>query len=204
MCADVIDKCSDVVDENAHNPGDITLFGFWIYMLTDCVLFATLFATYAVISPGTAGGPSGKDIFDIRFVLVETLFLLTSSVTYSFGTLGMYANNAKKVLFWLAITFVLGACFIGMELWEFHHLISEGYGPDRSGFLSAFFTLIGTHGLHVSLGLIWIAIMILHVSSTGLTGKNQTRLKCLGLFWHFLDIIWICVFSLVYLLGVVL
>ncbi|MDD7805205.1 MAG: cytochrome o ubiquinol oxidase subunit III [Endozoicomonas sp. (ex Botrylloides leachii)] len=195
---------ADVINNESHNSGDITLLGFWIYILTDCVLFATLFATYAVISPGTAGGPSGKDIFDIQFVLVETLFLLTSSVTYGFSTLAMYARDTKKVMTWLAITFLLGACFVAMEVWEFHHLISEGYGPDRSGFLSAFFTLVGTHGLHVSLGLVWIATMIVHVGKNGLSEKNQTRLKCLGLFWHFLDIIWICVFSLVYLLGVVL
>ena len=194
---------TDLIHDGHHNPGDIKLFGFWIYMLTDCVLFACLFATYAVISPGTAGGPSGKDIFDIQFVLVETLLLLSSSVTYSFGTLAVEAKNKGRVIAWLVVTFMLGCGFIGMELWEFHHLISQGYGPDRSGFLSSFFALIATHGLHVTIGLVWILVMIFHLLTTGLTDTNQTRISCLGLFWHFLDIVWICVFSLIYLLGVV-
>lgn len=193
-----------VVEKHSHNTGDTTLFGFWMYMLTDCVLFATLFATYAVISPGTAGGPSGKDIFEVPFIFVETLFLLASSITYSFGSLSISENNARKTIIWLVITFILGACFVGMEVWEFHHLIMMGYGPDRSGFLSAFFALVGTHGLHVSIGLIWMAVMVIHVMKTGLSDKNRVRLQCLALFWHFLDVIWICVFSIVYLFGVVL
>lgn len=114
----------------------------------------------------------------------------------------MRKNCQSQVLLWLAVTFILGACFIGMELYEFHHLIAEGNGPDRSGFLSGFFALVGTHGLHVTVGLIWMAVLMIQIASRGLTSVNRTRISCLSLFWHFLDIVWICVFSIVYLMGV--
>ncbi len=184
-----------------HGGGAKAVFGFWVYLMSDCVLFATLFATYAVLSPNIAGGPSGKDIFDLSYVLVETAFLLLSSVTYGMAMLALYKGRQSQVMCWLAVTFLFGLAFIGMELYEFHHLINEGYGPNRSGFLSAFFTLVGTHGLHVTAGLIWMAVLMIQLPQKGLTAKNGIRLQCLSLFWHFLDIVWICVFTFVYLMG---
>lgn len=187
-----------------HDNGSLKVFGFWIYLMSDLILFSCLFATYIVLLPGTAGGPSGKDIFELPFVLIETFALLLSSITYGFAVLAMNRNNQSQVLLWLVITFVFGACFIGMELDEFHRLITSGMGPDRSGFLSGFFALVGTHGLHVTAGLIWMAVMMIQVASRGLTSVNRMRINCLSLFWHFLDIVWICVFSIVYLMGVAL
>ena len=187
-----------------HDNGSLKVFGFWIYLMSDLILFSCLFATYIVLLPGTAGGPSGKDIFELPFVLVETFALLLSSITYGFAVLAMNRNNQSQVLLWLVITFVFGACFIGMELNEFHHLITSGMGPDRSGYLSGFFALVGTHGLHVTAGLIWMAVMMIQVALRGLTSVNRMRINCLSLFWHFLDIVWICVFSIVYLMGVAL
>ncbi|QCR36906.1 cytochrome o ubiquinol oxidase subunit III [Nissabacter sp. SGAir0207] len=184
-----------------HDAGETKVFGFWIYLMSDCVLFASLFATYAVLVNGTAGGPSGKDIFELPFVLVETFCLLFSSITYGMAMLAMNKGNKAGVNTWLGLTFLFGLAFICMEIYEFHHLIAEGFGPDRSAFLSAFFTLVGTHGLHVTTGLIWILTMMVQVKSRGLTSVNKTRLMCLSLFWHFLDVVWICVFTVVYLMG---
>ena len=169
--------------------------------MSDCIIFATLFATYAVMVNNTAGGPAGKDIFELPFVLVETALLLLSSITYGMAVIAMNNQNKGSVISWLALTFLFGAGFIGMEIYEFHHLILEGFGPDRSGFLSAFFTLVGTHGLHVTSGLIWMAVMMFQISKRGLTATNRTRIMCLSLFWHFLDVVWICVFTVVYLMG---
>ena len=188
-------------EHDHHDAGSNAVFGFWIYLMSDCVLFATLFATYAVLSGNIAGGPSGKEIFELPYVLVETFCLLISSFTYGMAMLAMNKGNQSSVLKWLAVTFLFGLAFIGMEVNEFAHLIHEGFGPDRSAFLSAFFTLIGTHGLHVTAGLIWMAVLMVQVIKYGLTGKNGTRLMCLSLFWHFLDIVWICVFTVVYLMG---
>lgn len=184
-----------------HDNGPLKAFGFWIYLMSDLIIFACLFATYVVLLPGTAGGPAGKDIFNLHFVLTETFLLLLSSITYGFAILSMNQQQRGKVLLWLLITFLFGAGFIGMEVYEFHHLIAEGNGPDRSGFLSGFFALVGTHGLHVTCGLIWMLTMMIQVTSRGLTQVNRTRLMCLSLFWHFLDIVWVCVFSIVYLMG---
>jgi len=184
-----------------HDAGSNKVFGFWIYLMSDCILFACLFATYAVLVNGTAGGPSGKDIFELPFVLVETALLLFSSITYGMAIIAMNNGRQSQVISWLALTFLFGAGFIGMELYEFHHLIAEGFGPDRSGFLSGFFALVGTHGLHVTSGLVWMAILIFQVTRRGLTSTNRTRLMCLSMFWHFLDVVWICVFSVVYLMG---
>lgn len=192
------------VHQGHHDTGPIKVFGFWIYLMSDLILFSCLFATYIVLLPGTAGAPSGKDIFELPYVLVETFLLLFSSITYGFAVLAMNRNNAKQVLLWLVVTFLFGAAFVGMEINEFHHLIAQGVGPDRSGFLSGFFTLVGTHGLHVTAGLIWMVVMMIQVVTRGLSTVNRTRLMCLSLFWHFLDIVWICVFSVVYLMGVLL
>ncbi|WEK30248.1 MAG: cytochrome o ubiquinol oxidase subunit III [Candidatus Pseudomonas phytovorans] len=189
-------------DDHHHDSGQMTVLGFWLYLMTDCILFASLFATYAVLSGSFAGGPSGHDIFQLDFVAVETLFLLLSSITFGFAMLKMFDGKKAGVLGWLAVTFLFGAGFIAMEIYEFHHLISEGFGPQRSGFLSAFFALVGTHGLHVTAGLIWMAIMMYQINKHGITPTAKTRMSCLSLFWHFLDVVWICVFTVVYLLGV--
>ncbi|AOM41156.1 cytochrome o ubiquinol oxidase subunit III [Xenorhabdus hominickii] len=184
-----------------HDVGSMKVFGFWIYLMSDLVLFATLFATYAVLANGIADGPSGKQIFELPFVLVETFLLLFSSITYGFAMLSMNKGKIAQVNLWLFVTFLFGLGFVTMEVYEFHKLISEGFGPDRSAFLSSFFALVATHGIHVTCGLIWIIIMIIQVSRRGLTEVNRTRLNCLSLFWHFLDVVWICVFTVVYLMG---
>ena len=190
------------VSHEAEN--ERVVFGFWLYLMTDCILFAALFATFAVMSHQFAGGPSGKDLFEIPGVALETAILLFSSITYGFAMLGAHKNNKSTTLLWLAVTFVLGASFVVLEIREFSHLIAEGAGPDRSAFLSAFFTLVGTHGLHVSSGLLWMIVMMVQVIRAPELGERELRrLTCLSLFWHFLDIVWIGVFSFVYLGSVI-
>ncbi|MBG2977218.1 cytochrome o ubiquinol oxidase subunit III [Proteus mirabilis] len=184
-----------------HDAGATKVFGFWIYLMSDLILFASLFATYAVLVNGIADGPSGKEIFSLPFVLVETFLLLFSSITFGFAMLSMNKGSVSQVNLWLFVTFLFGLGFVVMEVYEFHELIAEGYGPDRSAFLSAFFALVSTHSLHVTAGLVWIIIMMIQVSRRGLTDVNRTRLSCLSLFWHFLDVVWICVFTVVYLMG---
>jgi cytochrome o ubiquinol oxidase subunit 3 len=184
-----------------HEADSKTVFGFWIYIMTDCILFATLFATFVVLRNNTADGPTGKEIFELPYVLKETMLLLFSSVTYGFAMLAAHKNARSQVLGWLFVTFLFGLGFIGMEINEFSHLVSIGYGPDRSAFLSGFFTLVGTHGTHVTFGLIWMATMMVQVARNGLGGSAMRRLSLLSLFWHFLDIVWIGVFTVVYLTG---
>ncbi|WWP00097.1 MAG: cytochrome o ubiquinol oxidase subunit III [Candidatus Dasytiphilus stammeri] len=181
------------------------IFGFWIYLMSDCILFASLFATYAVMVNGTADGPIGREIFYLPLVLVETAVLLFSSVTYGMAMMVLQKfddNKQYEVFLWLLLTFILGWIFVGMEFYEFHNLVTENYGPNRSGFLSGFFTLVGTHGIHVIAGLIWMIVLMSQIIITGITGDIITKMVCLSLFWHFLDVIWICVFTIVYLLGV--
>ena len=177
-------------------------FGFWIYLMTDAVIFALLFATYIVLSRGTAGGPTGSDLFSLPHTFGETMLLLVSSTTFGMASLAARAGNRGGVLAWLAITAVLGLAFVGMEIQEFAGMIAKGAGPDRSGFLSGFFTLVGTHGVHVSVGLISIVVMMGQIATKGLTDPVSSRLMRLALFWHFLDIVWIGIFSVVYLPGV--
>jgi cytochrome o ubiquinol oxidase subunit 3 len=186
-----------------HDTGSNTVFGFWLYLMTDCLLFASIFATYAVLFMNTAGGVSGKDIFDLELILAGTAALLFSSITYGFAMISAHRKNKAGTLGWLAITFLFGACFIALEIYEFHHLIANGHGPQASAFLSAFFTLVGTHGLHVTAGMIWMVILMIEVAKTGLTNRAITRISCLSLFWHFLDVVWICVFTVVYLMGAI-
>jgi cytochrome o ubiquinol oxidase subunit III len=176
--------------------------GFWLYLMSDLVLFSAIFATYAVLGDNYAGGPTGKDIFHLPYVFVETLLLLISSATYGIVMLKVHENQRDQVLKWLGVTFLLGLGFIIMEIREFHALIIEGNGPDRSAFLSSFFTLVGTHGAHVASGLIWMAVMAAQVATKGLTTPVQSRLMRLSMFWHFLDIVWVAVFTVVYLMGV--
>ncbi len=190
--------------EEVEHPDTVAMqtLGFWIYLMSDLIIFATLFAIFAVLGRNYAGGPTGAELFDLPYLLVETLFLLFSSVTYGLVMLAMYDGKKKLVLIGLVVAFLLGLGFVSMEINEFHGLIAQGYGPDRSAFLSSFFTLVGTHGTHVTFGLIWIAVMIAQVAVKGLTSPVQSRLIRLGMFWHFLDIIWIGIFSIVYLMGV--
>ena len=192
-------------EHHHHDDTDITVFGFWTYLMSDLILFGTLFIAFAVLSSHIPmGTPSAKELFgdSLGFVLTETFALLISSVTFGFAVLASYKKNVGQVLTWLAITWLFGASFIGMELYEFSHLVHEGHGPTTSAFLSAFFTLVGTHGLHVTSGLVWMILLMVQIKKNGLTLANTRRLACLSLFWHFLDIVWICVFSVVYLMGV--
>lgn len=178
-------------------------FGFWIYLMTDLVLFAAIFATFAVLSHNYAGGPAGKELFDLRYLFIETQFLLFSSVTYGLAVLALQNDRKGSVLIWLFVAFLLGFGFICMEINEFYHMILAGNGPQRSAFLSAFFTLVGTHGAHVTIGLIWMAVMMGQIRSKGLSIPVRSRLLRLSMFWHFLDIVWIGVFTIVYLMGVI-
>ena len=175
--------------------------GFWLYLMGDAVIFGLLFMTYGIMVGNTAGGPSGKALFSLNNAALETALLLVSSTTFGFASLASKAGNRSAVLAWLLLTFVLGAGFVFLEIREFLGMIGAGSGPDRSGFLSAFFTLVGTHGTHVSVGLIWILIMSGQVLLKGLTVPVVSRLFRLGLFWHFLDIAWVGIFSVVYLPG---
>jgi len=185
-----------------HHPENGTLLGFWLYLMSDCFIFACLFACYGVLGRHYAGGPTGAELFDLPIVAVNTSLLLLSSITYGFGVLEMQRGRKGPTLAWLALTGVLGAGFVGVELSEFAHLIAEGAGPQRSAFLSSFFTLVGTHGLHVSFGLLWLVTLMVQVGRLGLTQANRRRLMCLSMFWHFLDVVWIGVFTFVYLMGV--
>lgn len=179
------------------------VFGFWLYLMSDLILFSILFATYAVLGRNYADGPTGKILFDLPYVFIETMVLLLSSVTYGFVVLAMQKDNVRLVLIWLGVTFLLGAGFVSMELDEFHNMIVAGNGPDRSGFLSAFFTLVGTHGIHVTFGLVWLSVMMGQVLTKTLSAPVRSRLLRLSMFWHFLDIVWICIFTVVYLIGVI-
>ncbi|MEA1648688.1 cytochrome o ubiquinol oxidase subunit III [Nitrospirillum sp. BR 11164] len=187
---------------HGHDDGSKTVLGFWLYLMSDCLIFSCLFATFAVLAPNVADAPTGKQLFDLPYVGVETVLLLVSSFTFGLAMLNMHAGRRGRVIAWLGVTFLVGAGFIGMEVHEFANLIGEGAGPGRSAFLSAYFTLVGTHGLHVTAGLLWLAVMMHQTATFGLDGIVRRRLACLSLFWHFLDLIWICVFTFVYLRGV--
>jgi cytochrome o ubiquinol oxidase subunit 3 len=180
-----------------------TTLGFWMYLMTDCILFATLFATYAVLHNHTFGGPSSHDLFNLSTAFAETMILLFSSVTCGLGILAALRNEKNKVIGWLAISFLLGASFIALELTEFTHLVQEGNSWRKSAFLSSFFTLVGTHGLHVSIGLLWMMVMMGQVFTFGVTVETFRRLVVFSLFWHFLDLVWIFIFTFVYLMGVI-
>lgn len=182
---------------------DKAVFGFWVYIMTDCILFASLFAVYAVLNNNTFGGPSGKDLFSLPYILTETLILLTSSFTCGLAMLAARANHKNKVIFWFCITFLLGLAFLIMEVTEFRHLAAMGDSWRRSGFLSSYFALVGTHGLHISVGLLWMIVLVYKVKKSGLATSTIRRLTLLSLFWHFLDIIWIFIFTIVYLRGAI-
>jgi cytochrome o ubiquinol oxidase subunit 3 len=181
---------------------DKTVLGFWIYLMTDVVLFATLFATFAVLRTATNGGPSGYELFNLPFVLVETFLLLTSSFTSGLMILASKRQDATQAMWWLIVTVILGAAFLVLEISEFNQLASEGNSWQHSAFLSAFFTLVGTHGLHIFFGLLWASVLFVQVFKKGITKNTLRRLTLFSMFWHFLDVIWIFIFTIVYLMGV--
>ena len=203
MAADAAPTDFYVLEEEHHEPGGSTLLGFWIYLMSDALIFATLFATYGVLSGATAGGPTPHEIFKLPLVALNTAILLVSSITYGFAMIAMQEDKLGRTRLWLVITGLLGAAFVGVELYEFGHLIHEGATPQTSAFLSAFFTLVSTHGLHVSFGIVWLCVMLVQLGQLGLVPENRRRLMCLSMFWHFLDVVWIGVFTFVYLLGAV-
>lgn len=176
--------------------------GFWIYLMTDAILFGALFAMYAALHTNTFGGPSGRDLFDMPYALTETLILLTSSFVCGLAILEARRGVRKMALLWLGATMLLGGMFLAMELHEFAGMINDGNSWKRSGFLSAFFTLVGTHGLHITAGLVWAAVLVTKLARRGITPTNRHQLTLFSMFWHFLDIIWIFIFTIVYLMGV--
>lgn len=182
---------------------DRTLFGFWVYLMTDLLMFGVLFATYAVLQGNTFGGPSSRELFDMPFALAETLILLASSFTCGLGMLAAQRTNKAQVLTWFGVTFLLGFIFLVLELTEFSKLTHEGNSWERNAFLSSFFTLVGTHGLHITSGLVWMGICMGAVWLKGLTHGITRKLTLLSLFWHFLDIVWIFIFTVVYLMGTI-
>lgn len=188
-------------DSGGHHPPPGTLLGFWLYLMSDCLLFAVLFGAYAVLGRSYAAGPAGADLFELPVVAANTALLLLSSITYGFAMIAMQGGSKRGVLAWLAVTGLFGLGFLSLELNEFVHLIREGAGPQRSAFLSSFFTLVGTHGLHVTFGTVWLVTLMAQVGKLGLTFDNKRRLVCLSMFWHFLDVVWIGVFTFVYLMG---
>jgi cytochrome o ubiquinol oxidase subunit 3 len=190
-----------LAEEPHHPEGSSTMLGFWIYLMSDCLIFGVLFATYGVLGGNYAAGPAPKDLFELPLVAVNTTMLLLSSITYGFAMLAMDKNRVGAMQAWLVITGLFGACFIGIELYEFANLIHDGATPQRSAFLSSFFTLVSTHGLHVTFGLVWLVTLMVQVGRHGLIEANKRRLLCLSMFWHFLDVIWIGVFTFVYLMG---
>ena len=193
-----------MVDEHAptHHQAeadDRALFGFWIYLMTDLLIFSVLFAVYAVLQGNTDGGKTGKDLFSLNLALTETLILLTSSFTCGIGMIAARAGRKNQVLTWFGLTFILGLIFLGLELNEFSNLIREGHTIQSNAFLSSFFTLVGTHGLHITSGLLWMAVTLIYIAKRGLNSNMVRKLAMLSLFWHFLDIVWIFIFTIVYL-----
>ena len=185
-----------------HEEGASTTIGFWIYLMSDCLMFAVLFAVFGVLGQSYAAGPGPQALFELHLVAINTAFLLLSSLTFGFAMLSTVAGRQDRAMLWLGATLVLGLAFLAVVIYEFQHLIHLGAGPQRSAFLSAFFALVGTHGLHVAFGCLWLVTLMIQVWRKGLIPANKRRLMCLSLFWHFLDVIWIGVFTFVYLMGV--
>ncbi|RNB83340.1 cytochrome o ubiquinol oxidase subunit III [Brevibacillus fluminis] len=189
-------------DHGHEDHEQLKVLGFWIFVVTDCILFGSLFATYAVLMHNYAGGPTGKELFELPGVIAETFILLTSSFTSGLAVLAMNKGNVKQLIGWLVVTAVLGLSFIGLEVTEFVNMVHEGATIATSGFLSAFFTLVGTHGLHVSVGLFWMVALMIQLRRRGITPVTRRKVTNLSLYWHFLDVVWIFLFTVVYLLGV--
>jgi len=190
-----------LAEEPVHAEGGSTMLGFWIYLMSDCLIFAILFATYGVLGGSYAAGPAPKDLFELPLVAVNTAMLLLSSITYGLAMIALQGSRTGWTQLWLGVTALFGLAFVGIEMHEFAGMIHEGATPMRSAFLSAFFTLVGTHGLHVTVGLIWIVVAMVQLAQHGPIEANRRRLMCLSMFWHFLDVIWIGVFTFVYLMG---
>ena len=178
---------------------DRTMFGFWVYLMTDLLMFAVLFAVYAVLNNSTAGGPTGRELFSPTAALTGTLLLLTSSFTCGLAMIAVRKGNKNQVLFWLTTTYIFGLAFLSLELIEFTKLIHEGHAPSSNAFMSSFFILVGTHGLHILIGLLWMVIIMAYVVSRGLTSNMMRKLALLSMYWHFLDIVWVFIFTIVYL-----
>ncbi|MBD0383063.1 cytochrome o ubiquinol oxidase subunit III [Paenibacillus sedimenti] len=189
--------------DHEHDHESLKTFGFWIFLITDCILFGTLFATYMVLHQNTNGGPTPEELFKMPGIIAETFILLTSSFTSGLAVLGMHKGNVKQLIGWLAVTVLLGAAFIGLEVTEFVTMVvHENATISTSAFLSAFFTLVGTHGLHVSVGLVWMIGLIFQLNRRGITAVTKRKVEVISLYWHFLDVVWIFVFTVVYLMGV--
>ncbi|MCP1312648.1 cytochrome o ubiquinol oxidase subunit III [Paenibacillus tyrfis] len=181
---------------------EMRTFGFWIYLMTDVIIFGTLFATYIVLQGNRNGGPGPAELFQLGGIIASTFILLTSSYTSGLAVLAMHKGKLKALMGWLGVTVLLGAAFVVLEINEFIHLVHEGATISTSAFLSAFFTLVGTHGLHVSLGLVWMIALIIQLAKHGITPVTKRKVNVISLFWHFLDVVWIFVFTIVYLMGV--
>lgn len=185
-----------------HDQESLKTFGFWIFLITDCILFGSLFATYIVLHGNTNGGPTPEELFQMPGIIAETFILLTSSFTSGLAVLAMHKGLKNQLIGWLAVTALLGAAFIGLEVTEFVHMVGEGATMSTSAFLSAFYALVGTHGLHVSLGLIWMIGLMIQLRKRGITPVTKRKVEVISLYWHFLDVVWIFVFTVVYLMGV--
>ncbi|MCF8566457.1 cytochrome aa3 quinol oxidase subunit III [Alicyclobacillus tolerans] len=192
----------DLPLEYSTEEGSLKIFGFWLFLVQDLILFSCLFATYIVQQSHTAGGPTAAQLFDVPGFTTETFLLLTSSFTMGLATLSMRNGNVKRIIGWMIVTVILGLGFIGFEVTEFVTYASHGATMQRSGFLSAFFTLVGTHGAHVSLGIIWMVSIIIQLARRGLNPVNARKIFIVGLYWHFLDVVWVFIFTVVYLTGV--
>ncbi|MEM1081955.1 MAG: cytochrome o ubiquinol oxidase subunit III [Pseudomonadota bacterium] len=191
-------------DDATHHHETGTMLGFWLYLMSDCLIFGALFAVHAVIGGNYAGGPRPSELFEIHLILIATFMLLFSSITYGFAMISMQAGSMRGLIGWLIVTALFGLGFLSFELYEFHHLWHIGATPGVSAFLSSFWTLVGTHGLHVTFGIVWLVVLLFQLNIHGITPENKRRVMCLSLFWHFLDLIWIGVFSYVYLAGFLL
>ena len=191
-------------DELTHQQAESAVFGFWVFLMSDAVLFALLFATYGVMLPATVGGPTPASEYKILPAFLETLALLTSSFTFGMASVAMkHGSSRGQLLSWMGVTLILGLAFLGMELHDFASMFGDGAFPTRSGYLSSFFALVPVHGLHVFSGCIWIIVMMVQVVTIGLDARVKINILRLGLFWHFLDIVWIAIFSVVYLQGLI-
>lgn len=189
--------------EHEEAANERAMFGFWVYLMTDLLMFAVLFAVFAVLRNNTVGGPAGSELFSLPIALTNTLLLLTSSFTCGLGMIAARRGMKSQTLIWFGITLVLGLAFLGVELYEFYELIHEGHTMRSNAFLSSFFVLVGTHGIHITSALIWGVISLVFVAKRGLTTAMVRKLSYFSLFWHFLDIVWIFIFTVVYLMAFV-
>ena len=191
-------------DEPTHRQAESAVFGFWIFLMSDAVVFALLFATYGVMLPATVGAPAPADVYELKPAFIETMLLLTSSFTFGMASIAMKHDAPRsRLLGWMGVTLILGSAFLAMEYRDFRAMFGEGAYPTRSGYLSSFFALVPLHGLHVAFGALWIVVMMAQVLTYGTDARVKINILRLGLFWHFLDIIWIAIFSVVYLQGLI-